>query len=576
MKRIWNIIKWLAVQIRTYLVTLILLIVMSAILSLCRVGMAIVSKYLIDAAVAGVWQKAVDYCLYFGAAILLQIGLKGGVSFLTVRTSESMSNKIRYKLFMHLTKVKWTEYSKYHTGDILTRTTSDVGIVVDGAASVMPEMIALGVGLLASFIALFVYDPVLAVFAFVLGPIAILMSYLFGTRLMKIHEEAQEAESKYRSYMQECLEHMLVLKTFCYEKESGERINQLQEDKKRLAIRKNIANAISGVFIAGGFGLSYLLAFGWGVLRLYKGSITFGTLTAFLQLIGQVQSPFLGLAGTLPQVIATAGSAKRLMELENLETEAQDKVEPDFDFTDITLEGVNFEYTRNNPVLKNVSAKIQAGETIGLIGMSGEGKTTLIYLLMQLLEPAEGKINLHYSKNNTAYSEKASYVFSRHMAEASIRTLIAYVPQGNTLFSGTITYNLKLGCTEATEEEQIAALQGADAWEFVEKLPEGIYTLIGERGLGLSEGQAQRIAIARALLRKTPILLLDEATSALDAETERKVLKAITELKPQRTCIVITHRPSMLEYCQRVWKISNGELLELPTAFNEVEAIEAI
>jgi ABC-type multidrug transport system fused ATPase/permease subunit len=182
---------------------------------------------------------------------------------------------------------------------------------------------------------------------------------------------------------------------------------------------------------------------------------------------------------------------------------------------------------------------------------------------MQLLEPVEGKISYHNGKN------------MNYLAEGSIRALISYVPQGNTLFSGTISYNLRVGGPEATVEDIIVALKGADAWEFVEKLPDGLNTVIGERGLGLSEGQAQRIAIARALLRKTPILLLDEATSALDTATERKVLQTITELSPRRTCIIISHRPSILDYCQRIWNLTNGKLIEV-TYISEVAASEAM
>jgi ATP-binding cassette, subfamily B, bacterial len=563
-KRIIAIIKWIYREIKEYISSLVAIVVLSTILSLCRVGLAIVSQQLIDAAVGGLWNQVVKACIFFSIVILLEIGLRGITSILSVKTSEALSNKIRHRLYMHLTKVKWSEYSKYHSGDILTRITSDVGIVVEGVVSEIPEVIAMGVGLLAAFITLFYYDPVLAIFAFLLGPIALVIGYLFSKRFMNIHQRAQEAESDYRSYVQECLEHMLVLKTFCQETLSGEQFNKLQAEKKRLAVRKNYASVIASSFVTGGFWFSYLLAFGWGAMRLFENSITFGTLTAFLQLIGQIQSPFMGLAGTLPQVVSSIASAERLMELEKLSKEERSMEETDFNVTEVAFEQVNFEYSEDKPVLKNITAQIHAGEMIGLIGISGEGKTTLIHLLMQLIEPIKGNIVLYYSNDK------------KKMAEASIRTLISYVPQGNTLFSGTLSYNLKFGCPEATEEEQIAALKYADAWDFVEKLPEGIHTVIGERGLGLSEGQAQRIAIARALLRKTPILLLDEATSALDTETEGKVLKSIMELEPKRTCIVITHRPSILEYCERIWKISNGELIEVNPCFNEVAASEVI
>lgn len=571
MKKIWPVVKWIAEKIRTFLVALILIIILSAVLSLCRVAMAVLTKGLIDAAVDGDLQKAVKTGIYFTAAIIIQIILKGAVSLLSVRTQESMSNRIRYRLYRKLIRAKWMEYAGYHSGDIVTRLTSDVNVVVSAIVSEIPEIISQSVGLVASFIALFVFDPVLAVFAFLLGPAAILMSLLFGKKYMKIHERAQAAESAYRSYLQESMEHMLVLKTFCQENESGKQVYRLQENKKRLVVRKNLATVIAGSLAAFCFYLVYLAAFLWSAVRLFRGSITFGTLTAFLQLITQIQVPFLGLSSALPQVLAMTGSARRLMELEELEGEAYKEID-DTDLTeveeliDIVFEQVTFSYKENYPVLKNITAKVYAGEIIGLIGTSGEGKTTLIHLLMQLLEPSQGRIYFHYEEKSSDKSERVAIADKIKTGKNTMRSLISYVPQGNTLFSGTIAYNLKIGNQAATEEEQIAALKGADAWEFVKELSEGLNTVIGERGLGLSEGQAQRISIARALLRNTPVLLLDEATSSLDIDTEKKVLTAVMSQNPKRTLIIITHRPSILDYCHRVWRLTDGKLSEVEQA----------
>lgn len=611
MKKIWPVVKWIAEKIRTFLVALILIIILSAVLSLCRVAMAVLTKGLIDAAVDGDLQKAVKTGIYFTAAIIIQIILKGAVSLLSVRTQESMSNRIRYRLYRKLIRAKWMEYAGYHSGDIVTRLTSDVNVVVSAIVSEIPEIISQSVGLVASFIALFVFDPVLAVFAFLLGPAAILMSLLFGKKYMKIHERAQAAESAYRSYLQESMEHMLVLKTFCQENESGKQVYRLQENKKRLVVRKNLATVIAGSLAAFCFYLVYLAAFLWSAVRLFRGSITFGTLTAFLQLITQIQVPFLGLSSALPQVLAMTGSARRLMELEELEGEVYKEIDgTDLneveelndrhkngveelndrhkndehiveiyglssnhmdsgnkkELIDIVFEHVTFSYKENYPVLKNITAKIYAGEIIGLIGTSGEGKTTLIHLLMQLLEPSQGRIYFHYEEKSSDKPDRAAIADKIKTGKNTMRSLISYVPQGNTLFSGTIAYNLKIGNQAATEEEQIAALKGADAWEFVEELSEGLNTVIGERGLGLSEGQAQRISIARALLRNTPILLLDEATSSLDIDTEKKVLTAVMSQNPKRTLIIITHRPSILDYCHRVWRLTDGELTETEQA----------
>lgn len=627
---------------------------MSATLSLLRVVLAIVLKDLIDSTVQGVWNNVIKGSIFICIMIVTEITFKAITSVVSVRTSEVMSNQLRDKLFVHLTKVKWMEYSKHHSGDILTRLTSDVGIVIDGVVDLVPEIVSQGVGLITAFIILFLFDPVLAVFGLLLGPVGLLLSYLFGSKFMMIHQRAQEAESTFRSYLQETMDHMLIIKTFCIEEDSRKHFNKLQDKKKELAMKKNFATMISSSIVTFGFWLSYLAAFGWSAYRLYNNTITFGTLTAFLQLIAQIQTPFLGLASTLPQIVSTAASAERLMDLEKLELEdlkleglqmeglqierlkidglqmegfkAEDELKiaelemeelmidglmmdelkndelkydelemeelkmddlkndelkcdelnndelkmdgleidglmnrkTDTSIAQIILEGVNFEYDKDRAVLRNISTTINEGDVIGLIGGSGEGKTTLFHIIMQLLQPVDGKVRFKY-KNESHYR-----------VDESIRNMISYVPQGNTLFSGTISYNLKIGNTAATEEEVIAALKGASAWEFVEKLPGGLQTIIGERGLGLSEGQAQRIAIARALLHKTPILLLDESTSALDVDTERQVLASIQEMEPKRTCIIITHRPTVLNYCQRVWKIEKGELHELPHYLKEI------
>lgn len=550
MKRLWCVIKWILDNLRAYFISISLIILLSTAGAICRIAMAIITKHLIDASVEGIWHKAIQTGVCICILVVVQIVLKGILSYWTIQTSEKMSNSIQNKLYLHLTKLRWMDVTNYHSGDLATRATSDVDHVVEGMVDVIPNIFSMGFGVIASFFTLFMFDRVLAVYAFLLGPAALLLSYLFGRKFMSIVHKAQEAESTYRSYLQESLEHLLVLKTFCCEEDSSRKLLNLQENKRRLVIRKNFITIITGALASGGFWFSYLIAFGWGALRLMKGIISFGTITTYVQLVSQIQSPFLELMSFLPPLFSTAVSIERLNELERLEEEEYFITRRNYKFNYIALEKVNFEYKEGNPILKNISTKIYSGDTIGLIGMSGEGKTTLLYLIMQLLKPVQG--NIYYYCNN-----------KKQLEGISIRNLISYVPQGNTLVSGTISDNLLLGCQDATKEEQVDALMRADAWEFVRKLPNGIQTVIGERALGISEGQAQRIAIARALLRKTPILLMDEATSALDNDTERRVLQSIFEMRPRRTCIIITHRPSILEYCNRIWRLMDGQLIEV-------------
>ncbi|MBH1939380.1 ABC transporter ATP-binding protein [Mobilitalea sibirica] len=561
MRKIIVIINWIARQARPYIKSLFIIFIMSFLLSLCGVGMVIASKELIDFAISGMLNQALISGLFLLGIVLIQVFMKAAVSMLSVRVSETMSNNMRERLFLQLTEVKWTEYNQYHSGDIMTRMTNDIGGIVSGIVEDLPEIITLGSGVCAAFITLLIYDPFLAIFALLLVPVAILLSQFIGKRYMKINIKAKEAESKYRSYLQECIEHMLVLKTFCHEKRSCRRLKELQDEKKRLYLKSNLTSVSAGSMMTGGYWVSYLIVFGWGAMRLAEGTTSFGTFTAFIQLVGQIQQPFMGLAQTLPQMFSMAASAKRVMKFEELSKDDNNNLlDIGIRIRNITFDDVSFEYKEGNPVLRNITTEINQGEIIGLIGASGEGKTTLIHLLMSLYKPNEGSISInHWYKTNI-----------------SLRSMISYVPQGNTLLSGSISYNLSIGCPDATTDEQITALKEADAWEFVSKLPMGLDTIIGERGHGLSEGQSQRIAIARAFLRKSPILVLDEATSALDVDTEQRVMDSIINLQPRRTCIIITHRPSLLEYCHRIWKINEGKLIEQEKHINEVVASEAI
>jgi len=270
--------------------------------------------------------------------------------------------------------------------------------------------------------------------------------------------------------------------------------------------------------------------------------ITFGTMTAFLQLVGQVQGPLFGFAQSLPSAVAVTASAGRLMELEELPVEIRDEEQSGISNPGILVEEVSFGYKEDTAVLDRFSMEVRPGEVVALVGPSGDGKTTLLRLLLALVSPSQGKVLITGGPSQVEISP-------------ATRRLFSFVPQGNTVFSGSIEENLRMGDPDATLEEIEACAEMACAWDFISELPEGMATIIGERGIGLSEGQAQRLAIARGLLRKAPILLLDEVTSALDVETEARVLKAICNSTPSRTCVVVTHRPSVSEVCDRIYEM---------------------
>lgn len=549
MKKIAQLLKWFYHKIRPFLLQIFLVIAASSIASLCSVAMAIVSKKLVDFAVDREIDEAVHQGLLFIAIILGLLILRAVISMLSVRVRNAMENNMRLDLYKQLSYSDWMAFSKYHSEDILTRMTSDVGVVVNGIVNVVPAIVSFGVHFAGAFIALYSIEKTLGILAFFLGPFTLLFYRLFSKNLRSMHIRIQELEADYRAAAHESIQNMLVVKAFALEDRTRDKMKSIQKNRLGILLKRNFLGVIANSSFTIGYWTGYFLAFGWGAMRLAQGSASFGSMTAFLQLVGQVQSPFIGLAMQVPQLIAMEASAGRLMELENIRQEDRKSEQLKWTSAGIVFENVSFSYDQNNLILKNISFEINPGETIGLVGPSGEGKTTMIRMLLALLQPQEGKV---YFINDSERVE----------ASASSRTIISYVPQGNTLFSGTIEENLRIVDPDATDEDIKKALVDADAWDFVSELPDGIHTKIGEKAVGLSEGQAQRITIARAFLRKSAILLLDEATSALDADTEMRVLESIRRMKPERTCIIITHRPSALSICSRVFKIQDGMLTE--------------
>jgi ATP-binding cassette, subfamily B, bacterial len=562
MRKNLEVIKWMAGLARPFILPFTVIIFLEAILSLCGVGMAILSKNLIDSATGGQSQRMIWIIIIYGIIILLQIGFQIILSPLSAKTQERMSNNLRQRAFAHIMRSEWRDFSKYHSGDVLTRMTRDIGMMMNILTSVIPSIVSLGVGLLAAFITMYFYEPVLAVLGFVLGPAAVLFSRVFGRKIKKFHNQMQETEGSYRSFMGESIQNLLIVKSFCLEERNVKRIDNLQGEMVDLVFKRSRLSAATNSVLGLGYWIGYFLAFGFGILKLSQGTASFGTLTAFLQLVGQIQGPFIGLAYTYPRLVSAMASAGRLMELEEMGLEELSVEAPNWSSAGIKFENVSFSYDDEKTVLEDVSFEIPEGETVALMGPSGDGKTTIIRLILSFIKPQGGRVSF---TNSSGVEIEAG---------ASSRSLISYVPQGNTLFSGTIEENLRMGSPEATEEELREALQGACALEFVEGLSGGLNTVIGEKGLGLSEGQAQRLSIARALLRKAPILILDEATSSLDMETEKKVLRTIGELKPSPTCVVITHRATALEICSRVFKIKNGQLLEYASGAIEAAASE--
>ena len=544
-------IKWILSHAKPVIPFLIFTTVISSASSLISVYNTLISKSLIDNAIGGNTSQVIKYLIIMISITLGMMLLNPITSLLSTHASTKLNQNIQNKMFEHIEYSSWLEQSKFHSVSLLTRITSDVATISSTLLSTIPNIISILVTLLASFSTLIYLAPSIAIIAIFIGPFLVLVSRYFSKKLKDLYKKAQEEDVKYRAFIQESVQNIMIVKTFCMEKINMDRLIQIQNNKYNIAMKNTKLSAMTGLAMSLCSNLAYFTIFCWGALNISTGVTTYGTFTAMLQLYGKVQSPFSSLASMFPGLISTIAAAERLMELEEIPLEKSSEKEViDFINPEITFEDVSFEYKKGIKIINDINLTIPYGETIAFVGPSGEGKTTLIRLILALINPSNGKVYL--KENNKKDSFNRDY-----------RNLISYVPQGNTLFSGTIEDNLRYGNFEATEEEIYEALKNACALDFVNELENGIETVIGEKATGISEGQAQRLAIARSFLRKKPILILDEATSALDPETEVSVLKSVKSLPHKPTCIIITHRPSALNICHRIIRLAKGHLKQV-------------
>lgn len=542
-------IKWFRKVVRPYRASIAVMMVCHVLLAACSVGFVFASKKLVDIAVVVLQTGAERSGLWVWASIMIgivigRIGLNALRSYLQTRTEINLKNRLRRRLFdvlLHLQNDGGS--TRYHSGDLLNRMQEDVRVVSTAFSSSIPNLLGTSLQFVAAFVFLMMLDARLGLLVIVIVPAGIIAGRYITARIKGLTHDIRKSDSQVQSHLQESLQHIALLQTMEYTQTSGASLEGLQGELYDNELKRVRFSILSRIFISLAFQAGNTAAFLWGVFGISHGTVTYGMMTAFLQLVAQIQRPLIEMSSQIPSVIHAAASIDRIIDLEALPRE--EVAEPQFleGTAGIKVSDITFAYPdADTNVLDHFSHDFKPGSRTAVVGPTGAGKSTLIRLLLSLLKPHNGTIMI-YSDDTVEPVSPAT------------RCNLVYVPQGNSLFSGTIRDNLLMGNPEATEQQMRDALHTAAA-DFVLELPSGMDTQCFEAGGGLSEGQAQRIAIARALLRPGSILLLDEFSSALDAETEITLMQRLTASLPDHTMIFITHRDKIIDYCTSVVRLA--------------------
>ena len=498
-------------------------------------------QHAIDVAAHEVEGNIIIAVLLMGGLILSNFALNIASVWIRNILGIKAQNRMQQKLLDRMLRSKWNGKETHHSGDVLNRLETDVTNVVNFLTEIIPNSLSTLALFVGAFGYLFMMDWRLAIVIVIMIPIFILFSRVYVRQMRHLTSEVRTSDSKVQSILQETIQHRLLIKTLEGDSAAVDRLEDTQSVLRSNVVRRTKFSVFSYLVLNLGFSVGYLIAFTWAAVRLSGGTLTFGGMTAFLQLVNKIQNPARQLTHLAPQFVSVFTAAERLMELEENPLEEQGepielKAPCGVRFIDVAFA---YDDSENN-VIEHLSYDFYPTSCTAILGETGAGKTTMVRMILALLQPNSGKVEI--------YNEK-----EHHDLSPLLRTNFVYVPQGNTLMSGTIRDNLRLGKLDATDDEMAEALKRSCA-DFVFELPDGLDTKCTEQGGGLSEGQAQRISIARALLRNRSIMLFDEATSALDPDTERKLLQNILS-KRDKTIIFITHRPAVMEYCDQTIEI---------------------
>lgn len=544
--------KWIFSYAKKYKFALVLYILLGVVAAVMSLGVSVASKYLIDSVVDKVNESIPVYALMTIGLVVFHHVFQSLTSYVTAVVSSRTSKEIRENIYSHIVKAQWEEISPFHSGDILNRLETDTQTVSNAIINFIPNLITRSVQFLGALFIVLYYDKTMAVIALMSAPLMFFSSRFLIKTIRKYSKQSRELNGRVLSFSEESVQNLLTIKAFDLTKEYIMRFGKVLEEHRKVklsyekfSIIMTLLLSLAGVIVSYG-------CYGWGVYQLWNGLYSFGKMTMFIQLSGQLTASFGALAALVPLAVSTATSAGRVMELTDLSSERnadREKVDEFYKKTkdsgvSIVLDNVSFKYKNGEEnVIEKASFRINPGETVAFVGPSGEGKTTLLKLLLGIMPVTEGRLFLESADGeNINISD-------------STRRFCSYVPQGINIFSGTIRENLTMVKEDATDEDLCSVIKAAAIDTLVSSLPEGLDTMINERGGNFSQGQLQRMAIARALLKDSKILIMDEATSALDVNTEKKVLEGVMVSNPARICIITTHRASMLKYCDRVFHV---------------------
>ena len=548
-----NVLEWIFKVCQKQVPLMILLVILNAVYGVSSVFFAKFSKNIIDGATqAKDFDIVVKFAFCMLGLVVFQMTLNITKNSLSERCSARLEMILKKYLLDLVISKDYQKVTSYHTGDLQNRMFNDVRLVSTGFTTIIPEAAYFGAKLLSSLIYLIIIDKIFALIFVVGGCAVFLITRLFRKTLKKLHKNVQETEGKTRSFIQEILTNLLVIKAFSVEDRINDTTDELQEYNFGARMKKRNFSICANVGLGAVFSVGTVFAIAFGAYSILFKGMTYGTVTAIIQLVNQVQSPFVSLSGIMPKYYTTLASAERLMELDDLPNETQkNATEIDADkvyneLKSIDFNNISFKYDRDI-ILDNTSLKINKGDFVAIMGISGIGKSTLLKLLLGVFNLNSGSIILETDSGSIPIDKNTRKMFS-------------YVPQGNMLISGTIRDNITFINQNASDEEIEQAVRISCSKQFIDELPNGIETVIGEKGLGLSEGQVQRLAIARSLLANAPVILLDEATSALDENTEKEFLQNLKELK-NVTCIIVSHKMAALEICNKKIQIKDGKII---------------